>query len=432
MGIAFDPTDTKEDPDVYFTASKFFHKGNLSSSGTTINGRIRRASGPLLETVINIVTGLPVSDLDHGLNAIEFGDNGELYFTSGSHTNGGVPGKLSSSRLLKENFLSAAVNVAYLSHPDFNGSIGWSSDDNGNMIATGVDNFATGLRNPFGIVLHTNGFLYGTDNGPNEGYGPMSTGCGENDFIPDQKRDDEVVLLQKGKYYGSPNRKRAEYFNDSIQCVWFPPEANSMGSYMPPLLTHTSSIDGIIEYHSNHFGGQLRYNLMFIRYNGLDNIFRVVLSPDGKSVASSLNRKALKMNIGSTGLDLTQAPNGNLIEIGYSEESISYYRPIEAVTDDLIVKTVFPRRGRSSGNNTLHVYGVNFLKNNTTWPTVTVGGVVCPITRVCATKVDCTLPGGQGTVDIIVTNNVSTSLFQRGYRYVSGLPPTNFTLPVYN
>lgn len=36
---------------------------------------------------------MPVSDHDHGLNNIVFGNNGELYFAIGSNTNGGVPGK---------------------------------------------------------------------------------------------------------------------------------------------------------------------------------------------------------------------------------------------------------------------------------------------------------------------------------------------------
>jgi glucose/arabinose dehydrogenase len=162
LGLAFDPLDIGINPNVYFTFNKFFHKGQLSSSGTTVGGKIRMASGPNLETITDIITGLPISDLDHGLNGIEFGDNGELYFTSGSHTNGGVPGKLSSSGLLKENFLSAAINVAYLSHPDFNGAIKWSAPDDGNMIAKGIDVFAPGLRNPYSIVLHSNGKLYAT------------------------------------------------------------------------------------------------------------------------------------------------------------------------------------------------------------------------------------------------------------------------------
>jgi hypothetical protein len=83
LGIAFDPLDDKPDPDVYFTFNPFFHKGTLSSSGMTIGGRVRMASGPSLQTLTDIIIGLPVSDLDHGLNAIEFGDNGELFMTSG-------------------------------------------------------------------------------------------------------------------------------------------------------------------------------------------------------------------------------------------------------------------------------------------------------------------------------------------------------------
>jgi glucose/arabinose dehydrogenase len=47
----------------------------------------------------DIITGLPVSDHDHGLNAIEFGDEGEIYFSIGSNTNGGVPGQLTNFQL---------------------------------------------------------------------------------------------------------------------------------------------------------------------------------------------------------------------------------------------------------------------------------------------------------------------------------------------
>jgi hypothetical protein len=75
--------DTKANPDVYFNAQKFFHKGNLSSSGTGINGRIMRASGAALDTIVTVISGLPVSDLDHGMNHMMFGDNGELYWNHG-------------------------------------------------------------------------------------------------------------------------------------------------------------------------------------------------------------------------------------------------------------------------------------------------------------------------------------------------------------
>ena len=97
---------------------------------------------------------------------------GELYINIGSNTNGGVPGSLSGSGRLKENYFSAATNVADLAHPSFDGFIEYDAPDDGSPVnATGVSVFAPGLRNPFGLTLHSNGNLYGTDNGPNTGYG---------------------------------------------------------------------------------------------------------------------------------------------------------------------------------------------------------------------------------------------------------------------
>jgi Glucose / Sorbosone dehydrogenase/IPT/TIG domain len=422
--------DVKADPDVYFTANRFFHGGSNSTSGLAVSGKIRRASGPSLETVVDIITGLPTSDLDHGLNALEFGHNGQLYFTSGSHTNGGLPGQLSSTRLLKENFLSASVNVAYLFHPEFDGTIEWSAPDNGNMIAKGIDVFAPGLRNPFGLVLHSNGRLYATDNGPNRNYGRMMTDC-VGGSIDDAYKGDEINLVEEGKYYGHPNPKRASYFNDPRQCVYRPPEELDNNNYTSPILNHPSSIDGIMEYHSNHFNGQLRSNLLYIQYSASNNIYRAIVTDDGKGIIPSLDKKGLAMNIGEIGLDLTQAPNGNLIDVRFGSASIYYYKPVETATTALVAKTCFPRRGRSAGGNILSIYGINM---NTRHPTVTVsvGNVNCPTTFVSSTRVDCRLPGGIGTVDIVVTNGVATSTFQKGYQYISGLPPIGFVLPVYS
>jgi len=78
LGLAFDPMGTADDVDpwVYFSASDLFHGGSLSSSGNAINGKIMRARGANLDTVEEIITGLPVADMDHAVNGIEFGDNG--------------------------------------------------------------------------------------------------------------------------------------------------------------------------------------------------------------------------------------------------------------------------------------------------------------------------------------------------------------------
>lgn len=449
LGIAFDPMDTRSDPDIYFTAQKIFHRGRYSTSGMGINGRIMKASGTALDTVVTIISGLPVSDYDHGLNAIEFGDMGELFFTSGSNTNGGIPGQLSSTQSLKENFLSGGINVAYISHPEFNGTIRWSADDDGNMISKGVDVYGMGLRNPYGILLHSNGQIYATDNGPNKKYGRMSTGCGSNDFIADQERPDKLILVQKGRYYGHPNKKRATYFNDTRQCIWRGPEvlATTTTNHTAPLLAVPSSSNGLIEFHSNHFGGQLRGNIIMTQYRATPSLSRVVLNADGDGIVGE--KRVMPLNIGSSGLDITQAPNGNIIEINFANDSISVITPVIAdeiisSSDVMIVTTVFPRRGPNTGGNTLSIFGVNFVSPpaTTTISTdlltnVTIGNVPCRnIVVLSSTRIDCVgIPGGYGTVDITVSvtgGRYISSTFERGYRYISGLLPRDFIIPIYN
>jgi glucose/arabinose dehydrogenase len=236
-----------------------------------------------------VITGLPVADLDHGIMAIEFGDKGELYISSGSNTNGGVPGPLTSKSLQKDNVLSSAILVAYLSKPGFNGTITYDAPDDGNQVgALGfVEVFASGLRNPFGLTLHSNGNLYVNDNGPNIGYGTMSTSC-DGKTIPDVEEEDRLHLIEKGKYYGQPNLKRGQ--SDPRQCVWR--RANEVGTttngYTPPIGRPLSSTTGVVEFQSNHFDGQLRYSLISSKYKG---VFHTKSTLDTCGLGSSLSPK---------------------------------------------------------------------------------------------------------------------------------------------
>jgi glucose/arabinose dehydrogenase len=88
--------------------------------------------------------------------------------TFGSNTNRGLPGKSSRSGQLIESFYSSSNVVARMASPGFNGAIQYNTLTDGipdNNV--GVEVFVPGLRNPFGLVLHSNGYLYATDNGPN-------------------------------------------------------------------------------------------------------------------------------------------------------------------------------------------------------------------------------------------------------------------------
>ena len=73
LGITFDPMDAGNPiPPIYISSSGLFHGGKLSSSGTSINGKINRVIGANLDLVEDIVTGLPVCDNDHGTLTKQF------------------------------------------------------------------------------------------------------------------------------------------------------------------------------------------------------------------------------------------------------------------------------------------------------------------------------------------------------------------------
>ena len=151
MGMAFDPLDTSEYPTVYVAHSFMFHKKDLKDC---YNGKVSKVSGKQLDQMENIITGLPVSDHDHGINGIIFGNDGELYIQVGGNTNAGVPGPMSSRSQLGEGYFSAATLVAYLNRPNFSGFIEY--DGNGYpKPGLDIEVFASGQRNPYDLTLHT-------------------------------------------------------------------------------------------------------------------------------------------------------------------------------------------------------------------------------------------------------------------------------------
>lgn len=354
--------------------------------------------------------------LSTGLTGLEYGDFGEIYIQCASNTNGGVPGRLTSKQVQKDNYFSSATVVAHLADPLFNGAITYSAPDDGVPIGGhGIEVFAAGTRNPWGIFLHSNGNIYASDNGPNYSYGDMMTGCGPGQFKPDVTEGDKINLLRKGGYYGTPNRIRALTHNDTRQCVWRSQFEPSDNGYTAPILRATSSTDGLIEFHADHFYKQLRGNLIAAKYQG--SLYRIVLSPDGNSVIPQSN-PYIELTVDVDALDVTQAPDGTLVSTSLDRNAIYFHKPIEETTTQMKILSVYPRRGGEGGGNTLQLHGVNF----DSFTTVAVNRRNCPITSFTTTKIECTLPGGVGTVDIVASSGAQTYNFERGYRYVTGLP----------
>jgi len=109
------------------------------------------------------------------------------------------------------------------------------------------------------------------------------------------------------------------------------------------------------------------------------------------------------------------------VDTRYLTGDIYAYIPSEPTTTELVVKGCFPRRGGVAGGSNLNIYGVNF--DSSSGLSVTVGGSSCPILSIAATKIVCKLPGGSGTVDVVVSSSSGeSSTFERGYRFITGQP----------
>src|SRR5207249_3924834 len=124
------------------------------------SGIVSRLSGPTQQVRTDVITGLPRAIANHGTNAIHFGSDGRLYIAQGGNTGGGAANNGTSEFGPRpEQPLSAAVLVADVNRPGFNGACTPTSDANGAIMdATGIAQrgvpcdvavFASGLRNSY-------------------------------------------------------------------------------------------------------------------------------------------------------------------------------------------------------------------------------------------------------------------------------------------
>ncbi|HYE22809.1 MAG TPA: malectin domain-containing carbohydrate-binding protein, partial [Verrucomicrobiae bacterium] len=404
LGIAFNPLDDPANPKLYVSHSHLFH----GEAVNFYNGKVSTLSGLNLSVKQDLITGLPVSDHDHGINGLEFDNDGNLFIQVGGNTNAGVPGAMSSTGIQDEGFFSAATLKANINNPSFNGDITY--DAQGYPVSsTDIEVFAAGFRNPFDLVQHTNGLLYGTDNGPNFNFGPKSVTCSTQG--PDPEEDDELNILVNGGYYGHANRKRGAL--DPRQCTWRSKFEPSDAQYTAPIADFPASTNGITEYWTNNFAGQLRGDLFLSRWIG--ELFQVKLSGDGSAVT---NQSVFSPN---GGLDVTVAPDGSIFLARHNTNEIKYFAPVEN-SPGLDIVSVFPRRGPASGNRTVTLTGRNINPSSQT--TVQFGGVNCPVLALTAKTITCTLPASSpGFVNVVVSNGSATNLLQNGFLYMNQQTP---------
>lgn len=420
LGLAFNPYDAAGQVRIFVAHGQIYANGGGCFTGPApYTGQVSVLTGPSFSTVSPLITNLPVSNHDHAVNGMQFDNNGDLLIANGGNTNAGV--KDCALGDLPESPLSAGILRARLSG-QFSGQINYVETATGNVnndqvfgdrvdVKAGitVEPFAFGLRNPWDLVVATNGFIYGTFNGPNAGFGAASTSATTQTTSPDDP--DGFVLIEKWNYYGHPNRNRGRY--DDRQNVW----RGSTGSNIPGVFTQRlatvdPSTNGITEYRSNTFGGVLRGHFFAQKWNSVT--YDIAVSSDGKSVTS---KGVLPTSLNT--LDVTAGPGGALLGTDYSNNKLV----IQKANDNSAVALfdIFPWRAPKSGGQSFVIGGKGFSGGST----VKIGGVQATITSVSPTRIGGTIPANSNApnqlVDVVVTTNGQTLTLTKAFRYLGGI-----------
>ena len=316
LGIAFDPTAT--------TLAVYASRQEPRAT-PGYWGAVSVFTAPTWERT-DVITGLPSSAplLNHLTNGLAFDAAGRLFIAQGSNTDAGIPDPPGNELYWPESPLSAAILVAGIHAPGFNGTLtydppGEPVDHNVNLANGDVSVYASGLRNAYDLVLHSNGHIYATDNGAlGQGVALSCTEDGGNSSTAD-----ELNLIEEGNYYGFPNRNRGRF--DARQCTYRPPEEASGGGYTAPIavLPNHCSCDGITEYTAAAFNGAMLGDLIYVEMIR-GNVTRAALSPDGRSV---LQTATLAGDL-DWPLDVTVRADGTIFIAEYLGDRITYLAPV--------------------------------------------------------------------------------------------------------
>ncbi len=313
IGLAFDPAATANNLILWVTHTYFGFNG----IDQPWSGKITRLTGANLENVVDYVVGLPRSRKDHLTNSLTFhaGEPNVAYFTQGSNSAMGQGDGAWSYQ--PERLLNAAVlrvDLGAITSPPLNVQTEGLGANNYDPFAANapLTIFATGVRNAYDLVWHSNGQLYVPTNGSAAGGNtpatpdPLPASCDKRidaaqngpytgPAVPGltnvgQTQHDWLFRVVQGGYYGHPNPTRCEWVmnggnptsaSDPAQVDAYPqgtlPDRNYRGAAYDFGLN--KSPDGVIEYQSNVFGPALKGKLIVARFSNNDDL--IVLTPGG-------------------------------------------------------------------------------------------------------------------------------------------------------
>ena len=309
IGLAFDPASTASNLIAWVT-----HSSYVFLDGPQWDGKLTKLSGSNLQTAQDVLVNLPRSSKDHLTNSISFGPDGALYFTQGSLS---AMGRADQTwNLRNEVLLSAAVlrlDPSKLSTIplDVKTNEGGGSY-NPYTANAALTIYASGIRNAYDLLWHSNGNLYVATNGSAAGGNTPASIAGRlrpdgttynGPVVPalsnvQQTQKDFLFRITKGGYYGHPNAARGEFVMnggnptsnlDPAQVSAYPvgtlPDVNWKGYSFD--FQANASPNGTIEYKSNIFNGALKNKLMVVRYSQHDDIITLGLGGSGNDVISS-------------------------------------------------------------------------------------------------------------------------------------------------
>ncbi|MFH0878989.1 MAG: malectin domain-containing carbohydrate-binding protein [Lentisphaerota bacterium] len=426
LGIGFNPAEAAGPVRIYISHSQLYANGGSCFTGySPYSGAISVISGPAFNTVETVVRHLPVSNHDHGVNGLQFDNEGNLLIAIGDNSNAGITNCNMGG--LPESPLSAAILKAEITKPGFNGTVEYLDRVSGlpstnqvyggqAMVAPGVDVsvLAPGLRNPFDLILTTRGLLYAADNGPNNGFGPASTSASTQAADPEQ--DDTLNLILQDHYYGHPNRNRG--LSDARQNVYYNnSQASIPGIFSQGLGEFLPSADGIDEYRSESFNGAMKGNLILQKWN--DTTYRVQLTSNGLGIAS-----ASPLPAALNSLDVVTGPGGAILGLSYQGNSVVVALPVDIAATGTKALDIFPWRAPATGSVPFVMGGVGFaaLSNTTVW----IGSHPAALNYVSTNRIRGLIPTNStptaAFLDVTVISGGRTSILAKAFRYM--LPPS--------
>ena len=333
IGIVFDTSLPEGELGVWITHAT----ANIGNESQEWGSKVSYLSGPNLETIRDIFINLPRSKKDHLSNSIGYGPNGDLYFLQGSNQAAGDPDGAWGDR--GEKLLTAAMLHFSPTHPLVQAAKAGGAPIDVRTDAIGgydpyatnapLQLYATGIRNAYDFVFHSNGHVYVPTNGTAGGGNSPGVNVSPNTGIPTSAQrlgqspgdytaacltrridgapytagdvpaitnhavqEDHLYDVVQGKYYGHPNPERCEWVlhsgnptagqdpferaGGSNYAVGVQPDPNYAGYAYN--FGYNKSPNGTLEYTSNTFGGQMKGRILVVRFSNNNDI--VFLQPD--------------------------------------------------------------------------------------------------------------------------------------------------------